>query len=296
MLGVVPALLAAIGFGLFQLINRRALTGVDVFRGTATLLGVGAIVLLGVTGLTGDLALVAAAPISALLLCAAAGFVHFFCGWTFLGWSQVRLGAARTGIVIATVPLFGALVAAVALDEPLTLPGVVGLIVVVAGVAVVSTRGGTGAAPAPDARAGVVAGLATAACWSSSPVLIRRGLVGLPSPVAAAAIGMLACALLYWLVVVLTARRARRGAVSQRTRQLLLAAGIAVSLSIWMQWTAFDLAPIASVLAVLQLTPVTVVLLAARIGGDVLTPTAKRRVWMGTALTVAGSLVLVSVA
>jgi drug/metabolite transporter (DMT)-like permease len=291
--GVIPAVLAAVGFASFQLVNRRALSGVDVFRGTATLLGVGAALLLLVAWLTGGLALVPAAPVSALLFCAAAGFVHFFCGWTLLGWSQVRLGVAKTGILIGTVPLFGALVAAVALDERLTAPAVLGLLIVTAGVAVVSARGGTGVTSVTDARVGVAAGLATALCWSVSPVLIRQGLEGLPSPLAGAAIGMFASALVYAAAVMLTARRAGRAAVVNRTRQLLLLGGVLVSLSIWMQWVAFDLAPVASVLALLQLTPVTVVLLASRLGGDELTGTVARRVWTGASLTVAGSLVLV---
>jgi drug/metabolite transporter (DMT)-like permease len=291
--GVVPAVLAAVGFALFQLVNRRALSGVDVFRGTATLLGVGAAILLLIAWVTGGLALVPSAPVAALLFCAAAGFVHFFCGWTLLGLSQVRLGVARTGILLGTVPLFGALVAAAALDEGLTAPAVLGLLIVTTGVAVVSARGGTSVLGIVDARVGVAAGLGAALCWSVSPVLIRQGLEGLPSPLAGAAIGMFASALVYTAAVVLTGRRAGRAAVIVRTWQLLLLGGTLVSLSIWMQWVAFDLAPVASVLALLQLTPVTVVVLASRLGGDELKGAVARRVWTGASLTVAGSLVLV---
>ncbi|MFA9444228.1 EamA family transporter [Egicoccus sp. AB-alg6-2] len=291
--GVVPALLAAVAFAVYQLVNRRALLGVDVYRGTSTVMGVGAVLLLLVAGLTGGLALVPSAPLTSLLLCAAAGFVHFFCGWTFLGWSQVRLGAARTGILIGTVPLFGALIAALALGEALSPQDVVGLLVVVSGVAIVSARRGAADTPVADARLGVAAGLATALCWSSSPVLIRRGLEGLPSPLAGAAIGMLASAVVYGLAVLLTRRRARRSVVEPGTRRLLLIVGLAASFAIWMQWTAFDLAPVATVLALLQLTPITVVVLASRIGGDRLTGRAQQRVLLGAALTVSGSLLLV---
>jgi drug/metabolite transporter (DMT)-like permease len=291
--GVVPAVAAGIGFGLFQLVNRRALRGVDVYRGTATLLGVGAAVLLLIAWFSGGLALVPEAPIVSLLFCAAAGFVHFFCGWTLLGMSQVRVGAARTGILIGTVPLFGALIAAIFLDEGLTRPGIIGLVVVVTGVWVVSARQPAGSVSARDGRLGALAGLGAALCWSSSPVLIRIGLQGLPSPLAAAALGMLGSGLVYVAAVVLSGRRSSRTAVGGSTRWLLLVAGVMVSLSIWMQWTAYDLAPIAMVLALLQVTPITVVLLATKLGGDVLSHSARRRVWIGTLLTVSGSLVLV---
>lgn len=291
--GVVPALLAAVAFAVYQLVNRRALQGVDVYRGTSTVMGVGAVLLLLVAGLTGGLAVVPSAPVSSLLLCAGAGFVHFFCGWTFLGWSQVRLGAARTGILVGTVPLFGALIAAVALAEPLSPLDALGLVVVVAGVAVVSARRGGGDAPGSQVRLGVLAGLGCALCWSSSPVLIRRGLEGLPSPLAGAAIGMLASALVYGAAVLLTRRRANRTPIEPGTTRLLLVVGLAASFAIWMQWTAFDVAPVATVLALLQLTPITVVVLASRIGGERLAGRALQLVLLGAALTVTGSLLLV---
>ena len=293
MAGVVPAVVAAFGFALFQLVNRRALQTVDVYRGTATLLGVGATLLLVIAALTGGLALVPAAPVSSLLLCAAAGFVHFFCGWTFLAWSQVRLGAARAGILTGTMPLFGALIAAVALDEPLSVVDMCGLAAVVMGTAIVTARRAAAAAAPTQTWQGVAAGLATALCWSSSPVLIRRGLEGLPSPLTGAALGMLASAVVYALAVVLSRRRATRPALAPHTVGLLLVAAVAVSLSIWMQWTAFDLAKIATVLALLQLTPILVVVLAPRISGDRLSPRTQRRILLGAAATVSGSLLLV---
>lgn len=289
--GVLPALTAAVGFAVFQTVNRRALSTVDVYRGTATLLTVGSAALAVLAATTQDLSLVRSAPPRSLWYFAAAGFVHFFCGWTFLGMSQVRLGAARTGIVIGTVPLFGALLATVFLSEPLTAVTTLGLVIVVAGVAVVSARGGTTTIATRDVRLGVLAGLATALCWSSSPVLIRAGLEGLSSPLIGATIGMASSAVVYTALV---ASRGRRGAVGRRTWGLLLTAGVAVSSSIWMQWTAFDLAPVASVLALLQLTPIVVVLFATRSGMERLSGAAAVRTWAGTGLTVAGSLLLIA--
>lgn len=294
MAGVLPALGAAVGFAVYQLVNRRALQTVDVYRGTASILAIGSALLMVVAGLTGGLALVPEAPVTALLFCAAAGFVHFFCGWTFLAWAQVRLGAARAGILIGTVPLFGALIAAAVLDEPLSSTDLVGLVLVVVGVWIVSARRGvTTDTPPRQTQLGIAAGLATALCWSSSPVLIRQGLEGLPSPTAGAGLGMLASAVVYGLGVLLTRRRANRTPIAATTRQLLLITGVAASSSIWMQWTAFDRTAVATVLAILQLTPVTVVILASRVGGDRLDGTALRRVLAGAALTVSGSLFLV---
>lgn len=294
--GVAPALAAAVAFAVFQLVQRRALGGVDVYRATATVLGVAALVLLAVVAATTGLAPLTAAPATAVLACAAAGLVHFGIGWTLLGASQVRLGAARTGIVVGTVPLFGALVAAVALDETLGVGAVAALVVVVAGVGVVVGRaGGSGADPAAGAglRVGVAAGLGTALCWSVSPVLIRQGLRELGSPLLAAALGMAVCAVVYGTVLALT--RGRRSAVraGAGTTRLLMGSGTVVALAILLQWTAYDRAPVAVVLALLQLTPPLVVALAARVAGDPLVPGARRRTWLGAGLTLAGSLALV---
>lgn len=298
MAGLAPALLAGVGFAVFQTVNRRALTRVDVYRGTAALLAAGAVVLLLVAVATDGLALVRGATTASLLAFGAAGAIHFSLGWTLLGMSQVRLGAAGAGVVIGAVPLFGAVVAHLFLDEPLSPVAVGGLVVGVIGVCVVAARGGV----TVDHRRvvpGVLAGLGTAMCWAVSPLLIRAGLVGLPSPLVGASLGMAASAVVYAAAVAAWRRtpdRALEGraGVDGATRVRLALAGTAVSLAIWMQWTAFDRWPVASVLAVLQVTPLLVVLLAVRVGGDRLTPQGQRRAWVGAGLIVSGSLVLLT--
>lgn len=290
--GVLPALLAAFGFAAFQVVNRRALTGVDVYRATAVLLAISAVILAVVGVSTQDLGLLTAAPWWALLYCAAAGLVHFFLGWTFLGMSQVRLGAARAGLMVGTVPLFGALLAAIFLGETLGPISIAGLILVVGGVAIV-LRARRRATPAGGGDAlGALAGLATAGCWAVSPILIRRGLEGLPSPVLGAMVGMATSAAVYTLLVVLTGRSQQRAEVLRSTRGLLVIGGLLVGSSIWMQWVAFDLARVATVLALLQFTPATVVALSVFV-------TREERdanlgaLFLGTGVMAAGAVVLV---
>lgn len=315
MTGVVPALVASVGFAMFQLTTTRAFARVEVVRGTATLFAVAATALVVVAGLTGELPVLIDAPARAIAWFATAGLVHFLVGWTFLGTSQVALGAARTGIVTASVPLFGSLVAVVALGERLDGLQWVALAVVVAGVALVAlarrrgevARGGDGAAVASrrsSRRVGVAAALATAACWSLSPVLIRRGLAIVPSPVVGASIGMGASALVAGARVLARTVRVRRGGVRgpsalpvgawRSALPLLALAGTVVAMAIWLKWSALEAAPVAVVLALLQLTPLLVVLVSV-VGGteryDGLRGAG--RLWGGTLATIAGSLVLV---
>ncbi len=321
----MAALGAAVGFAVFQTVQRRALRGVDVYRATASVLVVAAVLLSTSALLTTGVGQLAAAPAGAVAAFAAAGLVHFGLGWTLLATSQVRLGAARTGVVVGTVPLFGAIVAAIALDEPLDALAVAGLVLSVVGVVVVVSRpqgrspGAVAATASPtspeaqeastdgaagetvgtvrrprlgDAGIGLVAGLGAAACWSVSPVLIRTGLDGLPSPLLGVAVGMSACAVVY-VVGLLLVRGVPRGARPRGGDRLLVLSGTAVGLAILLQWTAFDRATVAVVLAVLQLTPPLVVAMAARVAGDPLEPDARRRAWLGATMALVGALVLV---
>lgn len=138
MTGVVWAVIAGIGFGVFQSVNRRAGRGMDAYRGTFILLLVSAVILTVVSLTTEGLDLLRVAPLRALLYFALAGFIHFFVGWTLLSVSQQQVGAARTGALVGATPLFATVIAALALGEFLRPPAVLGIVLVVAGVYLVS--------------------------------------------------------------------------------------------------------------------------------------------------------------
>jgi drug/metabolite transporter (DMT)-like permease len=102
------------------------------------LLVVSAIVLIVVSLLTEDLSLLREAPLMAYVNFGLAGFVHFLLGWTFLTLSQKLVGAARTGALIGTTPLFAFVVGLVFFGEVLSLPVIIGVILVISGVYLVS--------------------------------------------------------------------------------------------------------------------------------------------------------------
>lgn len=288
MTGVLPALGAAGAFAAFQVVNARALSRTDVARGTRVLLTTAAVVLGLITLVTDGPTPWTQAPLRGLLMGAAAGMVHFGLGWTFLGTAQQRIGAARTGALVGTVPLFGSLVAWGLLGEAVGPLQLAGLLLVVVGVVVIATRNRRGPA-VPRALSGVVAALGTATCWSVSPVLIREALAGIPSPRAAATVGLLASALLHAALVAVARRGRSRAPMERRALQLLAVGGLLVALALWMQWTAFSLAPVATVLVLLQLTPALVPLLA-RIGGTTAGDLPLSRLYLGVTAIVLGSL------
>jgi drug/metabolite transporter, DME family len=290
MTGVALAAVSGIGFGLFQSVNRAALRGMDAYASTFLQVLVSAALLVAVSLAAGDPGRLAAAPASSWWWFAAAGLVHFSVGWTLLNLSQQRLGAARTSPLLATVPLFGVMIAAVALQE---VPGALelaGVGLMVAGVyAIEADRAGgrRNAGPAVAWTASLF-GLGTALCWAVSPILIRQGLRDLPSPLLGVTVGLVAATLAYGLTLPLRARGLRF------TREALawkLAAGGLVAVSTWARWTSVALVPVAVVLALGLLSVPTVMAAApALVGRQAERVTAP--VLAGSALIVAGALVI----
>lgn len=275
MSGILAAAIAGVSFGLFQSVNRRANQLVDGFRSTFGVVVVGAVGLAVVVVLTQDLAAAGRAPLSAYAFFAAAGVIHFFFGWTLLAFSQQRIGAASTGAVLATTPLMASLLAALALGEALPAVTWAGVVLVTAGVALLSLR---------NRNVGAIRqtvpwfALGAALSWSASPLFIRWGLEGLGVPLVGVLVGLSAAALAF--AVFFAVRRQLRidptGLAKAPTRWWIMLAGVIVAIAITAQWTAFDLIPIGVGYAVMQITPPVVIFTAPFIvGGEMerLTPT-----------------------
>ncbi len=300
MTGELWAVIAGVGFGLFQSLNRRAVSGMDVYLATFLQLLVSALVLVVICIVSVDLSLLSRAPIEALISFALAGFIHFFTGWTFLNMSQKLIGAARTSPLIGTTPLFATVTAAITLGELPDWLSLIGIVLIVAGVYVVSTRSGpvsvTAGATPMTARStvwrGSLFGLATAFCWALSPVFTREGLKGLPSPLLAATIGMIASVLAYGLPLLFRYRQHGRLAASADALIFKIMAGVLVGLSIWAQWTALDLTAVAVVIALTMVSVPIVILLSPLVSGK-----QQERVtaalWIGASLIVGGVLLLI---
>ena len=131
-------MVAGAGFGVFQSFNRRAGRSIDSYVSTFLLLVVSSIILVVISLLTEDLSLLRQAPLMAFVNFGLAGFVHFFLGWTFLNLSQKLVGAARTSALIGTTPLFAFVVGLVFYGEVLSLPVIIGIVLLIAGVYLVS--------------------------------------------------------------------------------------------------------------------------------------------------------------
>lgn len=139
-------------------------------------------------------------------------------------------------------------------------------------------------------------GLGAALCWSISPIFIRRGLEGLPSPLLGVTIGMTVCVAVYGLVLLLRREHTSDGSIDasipREALSFQLVAGVLVGLATWGRYVALDLAPVAVVIALGRVSAPTVILVAPLVVGRHL-ERVTARVWMGAAFIIAGSMLLV---
>ena len=305
MSGVAAAAISGITFGVFQVVNRSALVEMDVLASTFIQLVASSVFMLTALMLQGTHG-VSSLSASAVGNFTVAGLIHFLGGWTLLNMSQKRLGAARTSPLLATTPLFGTFLAAVALDE---IPGIVplgGVALIVAGVyltqldrvralRVAATTGGEGTSDdeRPDASWWLpLLGLGAAFSWALSPIFIRGGLEEVDDPILGVTIGILAATVAFG-VVVLVARDGRSlTASSRRALVWKVVAGFLVGLATWSRWYALGLAPVAAVLGLGLLTVPIVMVLAPLVSGRHL-ERVTGPVLAGSAFVVGGALVLI---
>jgi drug/metabolite transporter (DMT)-like permease len=290
------AVVAGVGFGVFQSLNRRAVAGMDVYVATFAQLLISALVLAGVSLATQDVSLLLTAPPAALINFALAGFIHFFVGWTFLNASQKRIGAARTSPLIGTTPLFAAAIAALTLREIPGLLALAGIGLVVGGVYLISNESNGSGAGNPQTTEtgwrGAWLGLSAAFCWALSPIFIRAGLKGLPSPLLGVTVGIVASAAAYGFVLLRQRNRWAGNPIAGEAWAFKLIAAVLVGLSTWVRWIALDLAPVAVVLAVSMLSVPVVILLSPFVSGK----HGERvtiKLWIGAGLIVGGALLLI---
>ena len=269
----------------------------DVYMATFVQLVISTIVLVIISLMTVDIHPLLVSSAGTILSFAAAGFIHFLVGWTLLNGSQKRIGAARTSPLIGTTPLFGTIIAALTLRElprPIELAGI-GLIVL--GAYFVSKESGASAGRngAPKTLIEILQvswmGLGAAFFWALSPIFIRLGLKGLPSPLLGVTVGVMASVLGYG-VILLWQRKSWMGVpITRDAWTFKVAAGILVGLSTWMRWVALDLAPVAIVLALSMISVPLVGLLSPLVSGKQL-ERVTATLWLGTGLILCGALLL----
>ena len=291
MTGALWATLAGFGFGIFQAFNRRAGRAFDAYVSTFVLLAGSTVVLAVASVLTEDLAQLNGISAITYVNFGLAGFIHFYLGWTFLTISQNKVGAARTGALAGTTPLFAMFISALAFSEFLRLPVLAGIIILVAGVYLISFEknpfAGTGATMLRDS----LFGLGVAVCFSISPIFIRAGMKGLNSPLLGVTIGMGISAIAYGVTLLFRRDQIQQGPITRDALWFQLGAAFFVGVSTWARWIALDMTSVGVVLALGRLNVPVVILLSPLLVGKA-AENVTLRVWLGAAMIVGGSLIL----
>lgn len=291
MTGALWATISGLGFGVFQAFNRRGGRSFDPYIATFILLAGSAIILAIASVLTEDLGQFIGVPAMAYINFGLAGLCHFFIGWTFLTISQNKVGAARTGALVGTTPLFAIFISALAFKEYLKLPILGGILMLVIGVYLVSFAETPGSTLGKITWRNSLYGLGTALCFSISPIFIRAGLAQLPSPLLGVTVGMGFSAFAYGITLLFRRNHIQQGPIPRDALLFQLAATLFVGISTWTRWIALDLAPVGVVLALGRLNVPTVILLSPLLVGKA-QENVTLRVWLGAAMIVAGSIVL----
>lgn len=148
--------------------------------------------------------------------------------------------------------------------------------------------------------AGYLFGIATAACWATSPILIRKGLVGLPSPLWGVTLGLIVAmtAFAAWLFVSRPEPRGTLRSWKKMDRIIKVAiwfqvvAGLASAAGSVGRTIAIDLAPVVVVIPLVQTTSLwTIVFAPLMLGRHVERVTPK--LVLGTVLVLAGAALVI---
>ncbi len=256
--GVAWALVAAVGFGFTQAMNRKSNLVIGPFRTAFGLLAAVEALLIVRMVATGEYRLLAEAPVGSLAAFSTSAVIHYGVAWTLLALSQQQIGVARTGAVTSAAPLVGTILAAIFLGESLSIWTAVGVVLVVAGVALVSISRSLGTS---QPWVFPTYGLAVALCWGVSPMFIRLGLRGLDAPVLGLTVGLGVSLVLHALV--LRAMGAWQQSAWRRPAiRWMLIGGVTGAVGIGAQWISFGLTTVAIAITVQQLAVLIVVALA----------------------------------
>ena len=291
--GVIFSILSGVGFGIFQTLNRRAARQANAYLSTFVLLLVSAVTLIVISLISEDLTQLRDISPLAIAYFTLAACIHFVVGWTLFSISQKKVGAARTGVLLGTVPLWGTLIGATLFGEFLSAAVLFSILLMIVGTYVVSAdKTKLASAEIETGLRASLYGLGTAVCFAGSSIFIRYGLELLASPLLGVTIGMTVATILY--AILLRTQMSTIGDsidLSDRNLQLQLVAGVLVAVSTWWRWLAFDLTPIAVVIALSRLSIPTVLILSPIIIGQKF-ENVNRQVWLGAGVIVIGAMIL----
>ena len=197
------------------------------------------------------------------------------------------LGVAITDPIRASTPLFSALFAILFLGEAMTVPIFFATIVIIAGITLLSHRGGS----LQKIRfLYILYPLSASLLAGVSQVLRKFGLAAIPHPFLAAAVTATSSFAVSLLIVLISEKRRATFLLNKECLPFYLAAGVAVSLGMVSIYYALDLGKVTVVIPIASTGPLFSLTLSALFLRDVEKVTPK--IVIGACLIISGVLLI----
>ncbi len=197
------------------------------------------------------------------------------------------LGVAITDPIRASTPLFSALFAILFLSEAMTVPIFFATIVIIAGITLLSHRGGS----LQKIRFRyILYPLSASLLAGVSQVLRKFGLAAIPHPFLAAAVTATSSFAVSLLIVLISEKRRATFLLNKECLPFYLAAGVAVSLGMVSIYYALDLGKVTVVIPIASTGPLFSLTLSALFLRDVEKVTPK--IVIGACLIISGVLLI----
>jgi drug/metabolite transporter (DMT)-like permease len=204
--------------------------------------------------------------------------------------SMARVGASRAFPISSTYPAFALIFGILFLSEPVTLALILGVPLVIGGIILIS-NGGNGhdvSLNSPEGRQGILYALAAAVLWATAIVLLAPGLDGL-DPVVVSSVRTPALSVLLWGVVAMRRSWPKLQALSQRDWWVIGGGGfVGWGLGIILFVISVSMLGAARSAVLTSVSPLFALPLTILIWKEKVT----WKVWLGTALAVAGVIVV----
>jgi transporter family protein len=198
------------------------------------------------------------------------------------------LGVAITDPIRATTPLFSAIMAIIFLGEQITLPIVAATVMIIAGITLLSWRGGS--MKLTSSAVYLWYPIAASALAGATQVVRKFGMAAVPHPFLAAAVTATSSLVVSIVTLWYVEKTTETWKMNRQCFWWFLAAGITISLGMVCIYYALDLGKVSVVIPISSTGPFFSLLLAATFLRDVERVTS--RIVVSAAMIVGGVLVL----
>lgn len=263
MLGGLLALISAVTFAITNASVRRGVLSGSAVQATTLSIPVGVPVFLLALGLGGGFGVFGQLPRASVIAFAVTGITHFVIG-RYANYRAIgAIGTNLAGPVMQFNLVVSLVLAIVFLGESLTLPRIVGILLIFAGPAVVSREGARRAREAvaaaeftPRMLEGYAFAALAAICYGASPVLLRYagGGRGLDAVLAGGVISASSASIVILLLLLAPGHWREIRSVAPEATKWFLFSGVMVYLSQVFYYMALALAPVTIVSPIMALS------------------------------------------